>query len=347
MWPFTEWWCPVLFLVSWFVYKFTRNKVPDTPTHRKQVATNTAQVQKEPTTKPTGTWWDSFQSRTLSLASTSDDFDELENQLLAQQLTAVATRKIRRRLETQMREGKLNSWHTLRPILQREVTAELSEIICYTKAQFMELIHKPGSQKPYVIAFVAGNGVGKTTSVAKMAHFLIKEQKRVAIAACDTFRSGAIEQLRVHADSLGVPLFAKEYGKDPASVGYQAIEKFTHEKVEVVLLDTAGRSQNRNFLMQLQKIVRVTKPDMVLFLGEAQSGHALAEQCRDFDTILGEVGRKIDAFMITKCDLVGNKVGTILSLPYTEKRPLLLLGTGQQYLDLQFPTLSDLVPRLF
>jgi len=195
--------------------------------------------------------------------------------------------------------------------------------------------------KPYVIVFVGVNGVGKSTSLAKVCSWLLQNELKVMIAACDTFRAGAIEQLQVHAKNLSVPLFYRKYGTDPAAVATEAINKARKEEIDVVLVDTAGRMQDNEPLMRaLAKLVCINEPDLVLFVGEALVGNEAVDQLTKFNRSLEEFGagknpRGIDGIFLTKFDTVDEKVGAAISMAYTTGQPIVFVGIGQKYSDLR------------
>ncbi len=183
-------------------------------------------------------------------------------------------------------------------------------------------------KKPVVIMFVGVNGTGKTLSIAKIAHQLQKIGKTCVMAAGDTFRAGAIEQLTIHADKLGVKIVKHGPGSDPAAVAYDAIEHAKAKHKDVVLLDTAGRMQtNSNLMDEMAKIKRVAKPDMIIFVGDALSGNDAVEQAKRFNEVVG-----IDGVILTKVD-ADAKGGSSLSIAYTIGKPLLFIGVGQGYDD--------------
>lgn len=183
-------------------------------------------------------------------------------------------------------------------------------------------------KKPVVIMFVGVNGTGKTLSIAKIAFQLHKLGKTCVMAAGDTFRAGAIEQLSIHADKLGVKIVKHGPGSDPAAVAYDAIEHAKAKHKDIVLLDTAGRMQtNSNLMDEMAKIKRVAKPDMIIFVGDALSGNDAVEQAKRFNEIVG-----IDGVILTKVD-ADAKGGSSLSIAYTIGKPLLFIGIGQRYED--------------
>ena len=199
--------------------------------------------------------------------------------------------------------------------------------------------------RPYVISIVGVNGVGKSTNLSKMCYFLLQNEHRVLIAACDTFRSGAVEQLRVHARNLAelsereggaVELYEKGYGKDAANVAKDAVAYAGAHGFTVVLIDTAGRRHNDARLMSsLEKFASLARPDKIVMVGEALVGTDSVLQARNFNAAFGPGHRGLDGFLISKCDTVGDMVGTLVSMVYATGIPVLFLGTGQHYSDLR------------
>jgi fused signal recognition particle receptor len=186
------------------------------------------------------------------------------------------------------------------------------------------------SKKPYVLCFLGINGSGKTTTLAKVGHLLKQEGLSSVFAASDTFRAAAIQQLENHAKRLGIKMIKHDYGADAAAVGYDAIEHAKSKGIDVVLIDSAGRlHSNRNLMDELRKLIRVTKPDLKVFVGEMITGNDCIEQAQKFDEAVG-----IDAVILTKSD-VDEKGGTAISIGYVLKKPIIFLGTGQNYKDLE------------
>jgi len=202
----------------------------------------------------------------------------------------------------------------------------ISHVLTTSDFDFNEFLKK--SKKPVVIMFVGVNGTGKTLSIAKIAYQLQKEGKTCVMAAGDTFRAGAIEQLTIHAENLGVKIIKHGPGSDPAAVAYDAIEHAKAKHKDVVLLDTAGRMQtNYNLMDEMAKIKRVAKPDLIIFVGDALSGNDAVEQAKRFNEVVG-----IDGVILTKVD-TDAKGGSSLSIAYTIGKPLLFIGVGQKYED--------------
>ena len=202
----------------------------------------------------------------------------------------------------------------------------ISHVLTSSDFDFDEFIGK--NKKPIVIMFVGVNGTGKTLSIAKIAKHLQKKGKTCVMAAGDTFRAGAIEQLTIHAENLGVKIIKHGPGSDPAAVAYDAIEHAKAKHKDVVLLDTAGRMQtNTNLMDEMAKIKRVAKPDLIIFVGDALSGNDAVEQAKRFNEVVG-----IDGVILTKVD-TDAKGGSSLSIAYTIGKPLLFIGVGQEYDD--------------
>jgi fused signal recognition particle receptor len=178
----------------------------------------------------------------------------------------------------------------------------------------------------FVIMFVGINGTGKTTVIAKLASRLQKHGYTVVLAAADTFRAGAIEQLTIHAERLGCRVIKHKAGGDPAAVAYDAVEHAKARKKGIVLIDTAGRMQtNTNLMDEMKKIKRVAKPDLVVFVGDSLAGSDAVEQARKFDEAVG-----IDAVVLTKID-ADAKGGAALSIAKAVGKPIAYVSYGQEY----------------
>lgn len=192
----------------------------------------------------------------------------------------------------------------------------------------LENIRKSG--KPYKILFLGVNGTGKTTTIAKFAHLLKENGYTTVLAAADTFRAGAIEQLDRHAGSLDVRVIKHAKGADAAAVIYDAVEHARARKIDVVLADSAGRMQtNINLMDELKKIVRVNKPDLKVFVGDALTGNDVVEQAKRFHEIAG-----VDAVILSKMD-ADAKGGAALSIAHAIGKPIIFVGVGQSYADLK------------
>ncbi|KAH9966425.1 SRP54-type protein [Russula dissimulans] len=242
-----------------------------------------------------------------------------------------------------------------------------TDLLLSIRAKLSSPLTSTQKRVPYSITFVGVNGVGKSTNLSKVCFWLIQNGFRVLIAACDTFRSGAVEQLRVHVrnlsmlgvngagDSKGrVELYERGYGKDAAGIAKEAITYARDNDFDVVLIDTAGRMQDNEPLMRaLAKLVSVNSPDKVLFVGEALVGNEAVDQLSKFDRALRDFsgasvskGRGIDGMLVTKWDTVDDKVGAALSMTYVTGQPIVFVGTGQTYTDLKQLRVANVVQAI-
>ena len=207
----------------------------------------------------------------------------------------------------------------------------VAKIIDIEGKSMTELLEEKVAQgEPLVVMLVGINGTGKTTTIGKLSNYYIKKGYTPVIAASDTFRAGAIEQVQYHADNLGVKLIKHEKGSDPAAVAFDAVQHARAKGKELVLIDTAGRMQtNTNLMDEMKKIRRVSKPDLVVFVGDALTGNDATEQARKFNEAID-----IDGVILTKAD-ADSKGGAALSIGYIIKKPILFLGMGQSYDDIK------------
>ncbi len=229
--------------------------------------------------------------------------------------------------------------------------ADISKIVMDTlKKSIKEILTKEfdfdafirNSPRPTVIMFLGVNGTGKTTAIAKMAKYLMDRNYTVVLAAADTFRAGAIEQIEIHGKNLGIKVVKHQAGSDPAAVCYDAIEHAKAKRRDFVLIDTAGRMQtNRNLMEEMKKIKRVAKPHLTIFVGDALAGNDAIEQARKFNN---EVG--VDAVILTKID-ADAKGGAAISIAYEIDKPIIFLGTGQNYDDLMKFDVDWFIGRIF
>ncbi len=193
-----------------------------------------------------------------------------------------------------------------------------------------EIKKKKANNLPYIMVFLGVNGTGKTTTIAKIAYYLKKNNISSVAAASDTFRAAAIEQLTYHMERVGIRVIKHSYNSDPASVAYDAIQHATAKGIDVVLVDTAGRQvSNKNLIIELQKIVRIAEPDLIVFVGDSLAGNDALIQAKEFKNNVG-----IDANILTKLD-ADAKGGAALSISFETKKPILFVGTGQNYDDLK------------
>jgi len=216
------------------------------------------------------------------------------------------------------------------------VRSGLQEILLaiLTSNETIDLLEKVEEKRranePYVIVFVGINGTGKTTTIAKVAQLLLSKRYSVILACSDTYRAGSIEQLEEHAKRLGVRMIKHKYGADPAAVAYDAINHARAHGVSAVLIDTAGRIQtDRNLMNELAKIKRVINPDLTILTVDALTGNDAVMQAEEFHKSVG-----IDGTILTKVD-ADVKGGAALSVTYVTGKPIVFIGTGQRYEDLE------------
>jgi len=193
-----------------------------------------------------------------------------------------------------------------------------------------EIEEKRKTSEPYVVLFVGINGTGKTTTIAKVAQFLRDKGYSLVFAGSDTYRAGSIEQLEEHARRLSLRLIKHSYGADPAAVAYDSISHAKAHGINVVLIDTAGRMQtNQNLMNELAKVKRVVAPDLTVLTLDSLIGNDAVMQAEEFHKCIG-----IDATILTKVD-ADVKGGSALSVTYVTQKPILFIGVGQTYKDLE------------
>jgi fused signal recognition particle receptor len=284
---------------------------------------------------------DGFFGRQLKETTIDSVLDDLEIVLLQSDVALRVVDRLRRDLRKELGGRKLRmgveAEEAIRSCLERSTRAMLDRPgIDLAKAI---RAHTP---KPYTILFVGVNGTGKTTTVAKLAGWLRAQGFSSVIAAGDTFRAGAIEQLLVHGERLGIRVVRQQEGSDPAAVAFDAVQHARARGVDVVLVDTAGRQHtNNNLIDEAKKIRRVVAPSLTLFVGDALSGNDVLEQARMFEKAIG-----IDGLILTKLD-ADTKGGAALSATYITKKPIVFVGVGQGYGDFQPFDPDWLVRRLF
>ena len=219
----------------------------------------------------------------------------------------------------------------------------VAEIIDVPGKSMTEMIEEKKAQgEPLVVMFVGINGTGKTTTIGKLANYYLKKGYTPVIAASDTFRAGAIEQVTHHADNVGVKIIKHQKGSDPAAVAYDAVEHAKAQGKELVLIDTAGRMQtNTNLMDEMKKIKRVSNPDLVIFVGDALTGNDATQQAVKFNEAID-----IDGVILTKAD-ADSKGGASLSIGYVIKKPIMFLGVGQGYDDIKEYDAEWMLNQLF
>ncbi|MEL9999062.1 MAG: signal recognition particle-docking protein FtsY [Thermoplasmata archaeon] len=253
--------------------------------------------------------------------------DEFEISLLEADVAYDVAEEIRSKIKENLLSLKIKIGVDPEKLVEKVLKDTILSILSTNNFDLMENIEK--SEKPYVIMFLGINGTGKTTTIAKIAKLLLEKNLIPVIAAADTFRAGAIEQLEYHANKLNITLIKHMPGSDPASVAYDAIAHSKARKKDVVLIDTAGRMQtNKNLMEEMKKIKRVAKPNHTIFVGDALAGNDIINQAKSFDENVG-----FDSIILCKID-ADSKGGAAISLSFELKKPIIYLGTGQDYKDL-------------
>ena len=235
-------------------------------------------------------------------------------------------------LEKRLTGAKVKRLDDRRKIIEEDLRQVLLEVMLTdNKIDLLERItEKRQKSEPYIVLFVGINGTGKTTTIAKVAQFIRNNGFSVVLAGSDTYRAGSIEQLEEHARRLGLRLIKHSYGADPAAVAYDAISHAKAHGINVVLIDTAGRMQtNQNLMNELAKIKRVVKPDLTVLTLDSLIGNDAVMQAEEFHKCIG-----IDATILTKVD-ADVKGGSALSVTYVTQKPILFIGVGQNYKDLE------------
>lgn len=267
-------------------------------------------------------------------------FEDLEMLLLENNVALGVVEDIKQKLSKSL-VGKEIKKDNLENEIKSELKKTLNEVLIEPDDPLDIIKAQKKSGKPFVILFFGINGTGKTTSIAKIAYLLKKNNISVVLAAADTFRAASIEQIQIHADKLKVPLIKQDYNSDPSAVGFDAIKYAEKHKINVVLIDTAGRMHTKtNLIAEMQKICRVTNPDLKIFVAESIAGNDATEQAKTFNQAI-----EIDGSILSKVD-VDEKGGTIISVSHATNKPIFYLGTGQEYGDLKLFDKQEFIESL-
>ncbi|KAF7459454.1 putative signal recognition particle receptor alpha subunit [Cryptosporidium felis] len=289
---------------------------------------------------------------TLTVEMVEKPLQKLKNQLVEKNVASEIAQDIIDSVTNAIVGAKTqDTFSKLDTILQNSLRDAITRILSPKKPTdvLAEALNAKQHGQIYSIVFLGVNGVGKSTNLAKVCYLLKnKGDLNVMIVACDTFRAGAIEQLKTHANCLGVHLFEKGYGKDAALIAKDAISYAKDNGFDVVLIDTAGRMQDNVPLMKsLAKLIQINNPNLVLFVGEALVGNDAVHQLQIFNKYLVEFGdRPIDGIILTKFDTVDDKVGAALSMVYSTGQPVIFVGTGQKYFNLKTLSVPSVVNAL-
>ncbi|CCF58295.1 hypothetical protein KAFR_0E01410 [Kazachstania africana CBS 2517] len=317
-------------------------------------------------------------NKTITENDLTSVLNKLRKQLISKNVAPEAADYLTDQVKSDLIGSKTANWTTLENTTKESLSKALTEIL--TPGVSVDLLHEiqkkigakdsDGKKQPYVFSVVGVNGVGKSTNLSKLAFWLLQNNFRVLIVACDTFRSGAVEQLRVHVENLAelmdeshvrgsknrrgksgndyVELFEAGYGGSDlvTKIAKQAIKYARDEDFDIVLMDTAGRRHNDPTLMSpLKSFAEQAKPDKIIMVGEALVGTDSVQQATNFNNAFGRV-RNLDFFIISKCDTVGDMLGTMVNMVYATSIPILFVGVGQTYTDLRTLSVNWAVNKL-
>ncbi|XP_051895926.1 signal recognition particle receptor subunit alpha isoform X2 [Pristis pectinata] len=295
-------------------------------------------------------------SKSLTPQVMAPVLDKMKDHLIAKNVAADIALQLCESVAKKLEGKVMGTFSTVTSTVKQALQDSLVQILQPKRRVdiLRDVLEAKKQRRPFVIAFCGVNGVGKSTNLAKISFWLMENGFRVLIAACDTFRAGAVEQLRTHTCRLSalhppeehsgrsmVQLFERGYGKDAAGIAMEAIAFARNQSFDVVLVDTAGRMQDNTPLMTaLAKLIAINVPDLVLFVGEALVGNEAVDQLVKFnqalaDHSMAEKPRLIDGIVLTKFDTIDDKVGAAISMTYITGQPIVFVGTGQTYNDLR------------
>jgi len=264
---------------------------------------------------------------------------DLEIALLESDVAFPVAKEIVDRLADDLKGKRISKEVALEQGVEEALRDAITQAMTVPPIDSFEVLKK--GARPFVVMFVGVNGTGKTTTIAKLAYHIQKRGYTCVVAAADTFRAGAIEQLEKHAEAVGFKLIKHNAGADPAAVAFDAVEHARARGRDVVLIDTAGRMQtNQNLMDQMKKIKRVANPNLVLYIGDALAGNDAIEQAKEFDAAVG-----IDGIVLTKLD-ADAKGGGALSIAKTIGKPIVFVSVGQTYEDIRRFEVKWMVDRL-
>jgi len=344
---------------------------PDVDIHEDQYVPNKSLVgrsailesfeyEEEEVTGKSGGMFSMFTNLVGSKPLTRQDLEpvlaKLKDNLIAKNVASEVAESLTESVMLKLEGGVMGTFQSLARHVKEALTQSLMKLLTPKRRIdiLRDVMEARENRKPYVITFCGVNGVGKSTNLAKICFWLIENKFSVLIAACDTFRAGAVEQLRTHTKRLNslhpaeqnkgqqmVQLYEKGYGKDAAGIAMEAINYARDCNIDVVLVDTAGRMQDNEPLMRaLSKLISVNAPDLVLFVGEALVGNEAIDQLVKFNAALADHSSSdnphtIDGIVLTKFDTIDDKVGSAISMTYISGQPIVFVGTGQTYTDLK------------
>jgi len=275
----------------------------------------------------------SLGQKSISKKEIDSIFDKLEISLMENDVAQEIVDKLTSKTKNEIQNLKLERSEDSEQVITTKLYSFLSDLFLSTNNKtdiIQSILEKKRSKSgPYSIIFLGINGTGKTTTVAKFCKLLRDHGVSVVLAAADTHRAGAIEQITHHGDNLNVKVITQRYGADPSAVARDALEHARKNYIDAVLIDTAGRMQtSKNLMEEVSKIIRVIKPDMKIFVGDSLAGNDTVNQAREFFEYTN-----YDGSILTKSD-ADSKGGAAISIAYLTHKPILYLGVGQGYDDL-------------
>jgi len=275
----------------------------------------------------------SLGQKSISKKEIDSIFDKLEISLMENDVAQEIVDKLTSKIKNEIQNLKLERSEDSEQVITTKLYSFLSDLFSSTNNKpdiIQSILEKKRSKAgPYSIIFLGINGTGKTTTVAKFCKLLRDHGVSVVLAAADTHRAGAIEQITHHGDNLNVKVITQRYGADPSAVARDALEHARKNYIDAVLIDTAGRMQtSKNLMEEVSKIIRVIKPDMKIFVGDSLAGNDTVNQAREFFEYTN-----YDGSILTKSD-ADSKGGAAISIAYLTHKPILYLGVGQGYDDL-------------
>lgn len=304
-----------------------------------------------------GSIWKSISyNKTLTLEDLKPVLDQLRDHLTTKNVAAEIAEKLCESVGAKLEGQNINTWVNVKKFAREALEEAILRILNPSRNINILREIQAKARPPYVIVFCGVNGVGKSTNLAKIANWLINNDVKVLVVACDTFRAGAIEQLKTHVmalkalhergkkASVKIELFEKGYGRDSAAIAMEAINYARTNQFNCVMVDTAGRMQDNEPLMrQLAKLIKINTPDLTLFVGEALVGNEAVDQLTKFNNSLLDCGCRlqessrsaINGIVLTKFDTIDDQVGAAISMTYVTGQPIVFVGVGQTYRDLK------------
>ncbi len=281
-------------------------------------------------------------TRTLSEKEIREYVENFKLQLVGNDVAVEVAERLGEALAAKLKELRFKRFEDSSSEIRKVMVKLVDEVL--REGDLDEILkkirEKQAGGEPFVILFVGPNGSGKTTTIVKIANYLKKLGYPSIIAAADTFRAGAIEQIQKLAESIKVRVVSQRYGADPAAVAMDAVMSAKANDVPVVLIDTAGRTEvDRNLLEEMRKIKRVVNPDLVIYVGDALAGNSAVEQARRFNEYVG-----IDYIVLAKLD-ADARGGSAISISQLTGRPILFVGVGQELDDLK-PFSKELIKSI-